>query len=278
MRANRDAFEAVGFVPKMAVPGLDGLAVARPRRSSARTSRSRAPRTGGVHARDAPVGRRRRRTGRQGGGHAVHALVDVGPHDRRGEGRRRRPGVVPALRPRGPRPAPSSSWRARARPATPRSWSRSTRRSRQPRAGPAPRGDDAAARDARDGDALRPPGAACGRGGSTASRRDGFSMDLAMAKGLGHAPTRRCPSTRRSCGWVLSPITWDDFGWLREAFGGPVLAKGVAHRRRRAPGGRRRRGRGDRLQPRRAPARRGAGRARRAHRRRRRPSAARSRS
>ena len=27
--------------------------------------------------------------------------------------------------------------------------------------------------------------------------------------------------------WVLNPITWDDFGWLREAFDGPVLAKGV---------------------------------------------------
>ena len=27
--------------------------------------------------------------------------------------------------------------------------------------------------------------------------------------------------------WVLSPVTWDDFGWLREAFDGPVIAKGV---------------------------------------------------
>ena len=35
MQANRDAFEEVGFVPKMAVPGLDDLAVARPRRCSA---------------------------------------------------------------------------------------------------------------------------------------------------------------------------------------------------------------------------------------------------
>jgi isopentenyl diphosphate isomerase/L-lactate dehydrogenase-like FMN-dependent dehydrogenase len=27
--------------------------------------------------------------------------------------------------------------------------------------------------------------------------------------------------------WVLSPISWDDFGWLREAFDGPVIAKGI---------------------------------------------------
>lgn len=36
--------------------------------------------------------------------------------------------------------------------------------------------------------------------------------------------------------WVLSPISWDDFGWLREAFDGPVIAKGIlsAHDARRA--------------------------------------------
>ena len=56
--------------------------------------------------------------------------------------------------------------------------------------------------------------------------RDGFSMDLAMSHGPRHR--RRTDDLDEAViNWVLSPVTWEDFGWLREAFGGPVLAKGV---------------------------------------------------
>ena len=56
--------------------------------------------------------------------------------------------------------------------------------------------------------------------------RDHFSMDLAMARDLG---TDDAPMSidEAVVSWVLSPVTWDDFSWLREAFGGPVLAKGL---------------------------------------------------
>jgi L-lactate dehydrogenase (cytochrome) len=56
--------------------------------------------------------------------------------------------------------------------------------------------------------------------------RDRFSMDLALAKGLG-PPDAPMSIDEAVVRWVLSPITWDDFSWLRETFGGPVLAKGV---------------------------------------------------
>jgi len=56
--------------------------------------------------------------------------------------------------------------------------------------------------------------------------RDGFSMDLPQSFGLGplDAPMT---SDEAFIHWVLSPISWDDFGWLREAFDGPVIAKGI---------------------------------------------------
>jgi len=56
--------------------------------------------------------------------------------------------------------------------------------------------------------------------------RDRFSMDLAMARGLGD-PAAPMSIDEAVIAWVLNPVTWDDFGWLRESFGGPVLAKGV---------------------------------------------------
>jgi isopentenyl diphosphate isomerase/L-lactate dehydrogenase-like FMN-dependent dehydrogenase len=56
--------------------------------------------------------------------------------------------------------------------------------------------------------------------------RDGFSMDLPLSIGLG-APDAPMTSDEAFIHWVLSPITWDDFGWLREAFDGPVIAKGI---------------------------------------------------
>jgi len=56
--------------------------------------------------------------------------------------------------------------------------------------------------------------------------RDGFSMDLALAQGLGPPGSPMTPD-EALIHWVVNPITWDDFGWLREAFDGPVLAKGL---------------------------------------------------
>jgi len=56
--------------------------------------------------------------------------------------------------------------------------------------------------------------------------RDGFSMDLALSHGLGPSDAPMS-SDEAVIGWVLSPITWEDFGWLREAFDGPVIAKGL---------------------------------------------------
>jgi isopentenyl diphosphate isomerase/L-lactate dehydrogenase-like FMN-dependent dehydrogenase len=51
-------------------------------------------------------------------------------------------------------------------------------------------------------------------------------MDLPLSIGLG-APDAPMTSDEAFIHWVLSPITWDDFGWLREAFEGPVIAKGI---------------------------------------------------
>ena len=56
--------------------------------------------------------------------------------------------------------------------------------------------------------------------------RDGFTMDLALAEGLG-APEAPMSSDEALIHWVLSPVSWDDFGWLADAFDGPVIAKGV---------------------------------------------------
>jgi isopentenyl diphosphate isomerase/L-lactate dehydrogenase-like FMN-dependent dehydrogenase len=56
--------------------------------------------------------------------------------------------------------------------------------------------------------------------------RDGFSMDLPLSIGLGDAGAPMS-SDEAFIHWILSPITWDDFSWLRDAFDGPVLAKGV---------------------------------------------------
>jgi L-lactate dehydrogenase (cytochrome) len=56
--------------------------------------------------------------------------------------------------------------------------------------------------------------------------RDGFSMDLPLSIGLGEADAPMT-SDEAVIHWVLSPVTWDDFGWLAEAFEGPVIAKGI---------------------------------------------------
>lgn len=56
--------------------------------------------------------------------------------------------------------------------------------------------------------------------------RDGFSMDLALASGLGDPASPMTPD-EALIHWVIDPVVWDDFTELRDAFGGPVLAKGV---------------------------------------------------
>jgi isopentenyl diphosphate isomerase/L-lactate dehydrogenase-like FMN-dependent dehydrogenase len=56
--------------------------------------------------------------------------------------------------------------------------------------------------------------------------RDHFRMDLALAAGLG--PVERPLTVDEALiHWILRPVTWEDFGWLREAWGGPVAAKGL---------------------------------------------------
>ena len=53
-------------------------------------------------------------------------------------------------------------------------------------------------------------------------------------------------------------LSWGDVEWIKKRWGGKLILKGVHGRRRCAPGGRQRRRRADRLQPRRPPARRRA--------------------
>jgi isopentenyl diphosphate isomerase/L-lactate dehydrogenase-like FMN-dependent dehydrogenase len=55
---------------------------------------------------------------------------------------------------------------------------------------------------------------------------DRFTLDLVHSLGL------RVDGQELSAGealmhWLGSPATFDDFGWIREQFGGPVIAKGV---------------------------------------------------
>jgi isopentenyl diphosphate isomerase/L-lactate dehydrogenase-like FMN-dependent dehydrogenase len=56
--------------------------------------------------------------------------------------------------------------------------------------------------------------------------RDGFSMELMLTEGLGD-PEHPMSSDEALIHWVLNPVTWDDFEWIRAAWDGPVAAKGV---------------------------------------------------
>jgi isopentenyl diphosphate isomerase/L-lactate dehydrogenase-like FMN-dependent dehydrogenase len=56
--------------------------------------------------------------------------------------------------------------------------------------------------------------------------RDGFSMELALTEGLGD-PDAPMSSDEALIHWVLNPVTWEDFDWIRAAWDGPVAAKGV---------------------------------------------------
>ena len=55
---------------------------------------------------------------------------------------------------------------------------------------------------------------------------DRFRLDLAHAIGL-EIDGRTLSAGEALIHWLGSPATWDDFGWLREQFGGPVVAKGI---------------------------------------------------
>ncbi len=56
--------------------------------------------------------------------------------------------------------------------------------------------------------------------------RDRFRLELVNAASLGTAeqPMSAAEALAR---WMARPPTWDDFGWLREQWPGPILAKGV---------------------------------------------------
>ncbi len=56
--------------------------------------------------------------------------------------------------------------------------------------------------------------------------RDGFPSRIVNAETLG---TDRSPVTSDQAllDWVLSPLRWEDFAWIREQWPGPILAKGV---------------------------------------------------
>lgn len=56
--------------------------------------------------------------------------------------------------------------------------------------------------------------------------RDRFRLELVNAASVGPAG-QPMTAAEALMHWVASPPTWEDFGWLRERFGGPVVAKGI---------------------------------------------------
>ena len=77
--------------------------------------------------------------------------------------------------------------------------------------------------------------------------------------GLAKPPPRTDPRPPSCAGCRCSPAPTTpgtNLAFLREHWDGPIVLKGIQHRRRRAPGGRRRRGGHRRVQPRRPPGRR----------------------
>jgi isopentenyl diphosphate isomerase/L-lactate dehydrogenase-like FMN-dependent dehydrogenase len=56
--------------------------------------------------------------------------------------------------------------------------------------------------------------------------RDGFQLDLVNAK-RGYTGTSDDPIAAALMEWVAEPPMWDDIAWIREAFQGDVLVKGV---------------------------------------------------
>ena len=56
--------------------------------------------------------------------------------------------------------------------------------------------------------------------------RDRFQLDMVNASSI-ELDGRRLTSGEALMHWVSRPPVWEDFSWLRAAFGGPVLCKGV---------------------------------------------------
>jgi isopentenyl diphosphate isomerase/L-lactate dehydrogenase-like FMN-dependent dehydrogenase len=60
----------------------------------------------------------------------------------------------------------------------------------------------------------------------TAAARDRFRFGFANVAGLGD-PGQPVTETEALIEWQSAPARWEDFAWIRERFGGPVIAKGV---------------------------------------------------
>ncbi len=56
--------------------------------------------------------------------------------------------------------------------------------------------------------------------------RDRFQLELVNASTLG-PPDNPMTAADALFHWIASPPTWEDFKWLREQWGGPILAKGI---------------------------------------------------
>ena len=55
---------------------------------------------------------------------------------------------------------------------------------------------------------------------------DRFTLDLVHSLGL-QVDGKELSAGESLMHWLGTPATFDDFGWIREQFGGPVIAKGV---------------------------------------------------
>ena len=55
---------------------------------------------------------------------------------------------------------------------------------------------------------------------------DRFQLELVNATGL-ELDRQRISATEALIHWLASPPRWEDFTWLRDQFGGPVIAKGI---------------------------------------------------
>jgi len=56
--------------------------------------------------------------------------------------------------------------------------------------------------------------------------RDGFRLQMANATGL-VVDGRTLSEAEALLYWICEPPRWEDFGWLRDQFGGPVVCKGI---------------------------------------------------
>jgi isopentenyl diphosphate isomerase/L-lactate dehydrogenase-like FMN-dependent dehydrogenase len=62
-----------------------------------------------------------------------------------------------------------------------------------------------------------------------AAAREGFPFGFANATDIGD-PGRPVTVAEALAEWQSAPARWEDLGWIRERFGGPVIAKGILTR------------------------------------------------